>query len=130
MELSTPAILFGSISLLLLAYNNRFTTVAKFIRELYENKKHCNDDQINYQIPILRKRIWVIQRMQICGVIGFILCTGSLFALFFENQLVGKLFFTGSILCLLVSLLLVLWELSISTKALDIMLNDAQKFRK
>ncbi|QTE21687.1 DUF2721 domain-containing protein [Polaribacter cellanae] len=130
MELSTPAILFGSISLLLLTYNNRFTIVVKFIRELYEHKKNFDENQKNYQISILRKRIRIIQRMQICGVIGFILCTGSLFALFFDNQLVGKLFFTGSILCLLISLLLVLWEISLSTKALDIMLNDTTNSKK
>lgn len=130
MDLSTPALLFGSISLLLLAYTNRFTTVARFIRELYENKKNCETVLIDSQIPILRKRIQLIKRMQVFGVTSFILCTGSLFALFFDNQLVGKLFFTLSILSLLVSLLFVLWEVSISTKALDIILDNTQHSKK
>ncbi len=129
MDLSTPALLFGSISLLLLAYTNRFTAVARFIRELHDNKKNCEQVLIDTQIPFLRKRIRLIKRMQVFGVLSFILCTGSLFALFFENQLVGKLFFTVSILLLLVSLLFVLWEVSISTKALDIILDNTQQFK-
>ncbi|MDY7396084.1 DUF2721 domain-containing protein [Aureibaculum sp. 2210JD6-5] len=127
MDVSTPAILFGSISLLLLAYTNRFTAVARFIRELNDNKKNCEKVIVDSQIPILRKRIRLIKRMQVFGVISFILCTGSLFALFFENQLTGKLFFTISILSLLVSLIYVLWEVTISTKALDIILDDTQQ---
>ncbi|MGY0407093.1 MAG: DUF2721 domain-containing protein [Polaribacter sp.] len=127
MNLSTPALLFGSISLLFLAYNNRFSAISKFIRELYESKKKYNEAFINAQIPILRKRIQLIKRMQIFGVTSFIFCTGSLFALFLEYPFVGKLFFTASILSLLISLLFILWEVSISTKVLDNLLNKSQE---
>ncbi|OSY87601.1 II family cellulose-binding protein [Tenacibaculum holothuriorum] len=129
MDVSTPALLFGSISLLLLAYTNRFTAVARFIRELNDNKKNCEKVIVDSQIPVLRKRIKLIKRMQVFGVISFILCTGSLFALFFENQLTGKLFFTVSISSLLISLVYVLWEATISTKALDIILDNTQQHK-
>jgi len=129
MSLSTPALLFGSISLLFLAYTNRFTALSKFIRELSSLSEKGKQAMVWEQIHIVRKRLQLIKNMQISGILSFLLCTGSLFSIFLERQFEGKFFFVLSILTLLVSLVLALWEVSISTKALDNILQHTQQLR-
>lgn len=130
MEISTPALLFGSISLLLLAYTNRFFVIAKLIRDLHKETLKENLIIIQKQIPVLKKRLFLIKYMQVFGVFSFILCTGSLFSIFMNSDLAGKILFAVSVLSLLLSLTFALWEVIISTKALDVILCDVQLEKK
>ena len=124
MDVTTPALLFSSISLLLLAYTNRFFVLAKLVRDLHADWKTTDKTLSRKQIPILRRRLKLIQYMQSFGVFSFLLCTAALFCLFLERLLVGKFFFGFSVIALLVSLSLSLIEVVLSTQALDIVLND------
>ena len=123
MNLTEPAILFGSISLLLLAYTNRFLALAGLVRAL--NK---SDDEIGLQQQIadLRRRIALIKYMQAFGILSFLLCTLSMFAIFLDEVQAGEILFGVSVVALLISLTLSLWEIVISTKALTIVLDGIE----
>lgn len=127
MELGTPALLFGAISLLLLAYTNRFFVTAKLIRDIHEQSRHGMDETTRKQIPNLRLRVQLIRTMQSFGVLSFIFCTISMLCLFVDEILLGKLAFGGSVITLLISLSFSLYEVIISTNALTHVLNDIEK---
>ena len=120
MELTTPAMLFPAISLLLLAYTNRFVVLANIIRQLSRSSEEPYVDLSRRQIANLRKRMTVIRQMQAAGVSAFILCTLCMFALFVHLQLLGHVLFGASLVLLVVSLLLSLFEVQISTQAINI----------
>ncbi len=123
MELSTPALLFGSISLILLAYTNRFHTLASLIREIHSSSNN-GDTLQKEQIPLLRNRLLLVKYMQALGVLSFLLCTTSLFFLFIKMLFLGKLFFLLSVVTLMLSLTISLREVWVSTKALDLVLKE------
>ena len=127
MTLATPALLFGSISLLLLAYTNRFFVLATLIRSLHAESVREPHNIALQQIPNLRLRVRLIKYMQSFGVLSFILCTISLFFLFLDQLEPGKLAFGASVITLLLSLSFSLYEVIISTRALDIVLDDIEK---
>ena len=80
--LTTPALLFPTVSLLLLAYTNRFLTLATIIRSLYDRYHNDGDESLVPQIQNLRYRVYLIRNMQIAGVLSLLLCVLSMFALF------------------------------------------------
>ena len=126
-DITTPALLFPAISLLLLAYTNRFLALATLIRSLH--KKHKENPQkaiIKDQIINLRSRLNLIRNMQIFGVFSFFLCVLSMSLLFFDNVRWGNYLFAASMLTFLISLGLSLRELQISTKALELELSDME----
>ena len=121
MNLTTPALLFPAISLLLLAYTNRFVVLTGVIRSLsVDQKDEASMNLIRRQIGSFRRRLAIIRNMQILGVGSFILCTVSMFALFLGWQLSGEIFFALSLLFLLTSLIFSLLELRISTQAINL----------
>jgi len=123
MDLTTPALLFPAISLLLLAYTNRFLALAQVIRQLHAAREH-ELHLVQLQIPGLELRIRQIQYMQGFGVLSFLLCALSMFALFVDAETAGKVLFGISLLALAVSLILSLWEVLISTNALSVVVSD------
>jgi hypothetical protein len=124
MSLTTPALLFPAISLLLLAYTNRFLTLATIIRQLHPGPNQKVGRLALRQIPGLRYRVRLIQHMQTCGVLSFLLCALSMFALFVGRPSAGQILFGLSLLSLAVSLVVSLIEVLISTNALNIVLED------
>src|SRR5688572_25299235 len=120
MNLTTPALLFPAISLLLLAYTNRFIVLAQLIRHLRERHQENLTDVAIRQIANLRLRITLIRRMQVMGVSSFILCALSMFLVFINMLLLAQYTFGVSIFLLVVSLLFSLYEIAISTKAIEI----------
>jgi len=128
MNLTTPALLFPAISLLLLAYTNRFLTLAQVIRQLNTSADR-SADLVQSQLPGLKRRILLTKYMQSFGVLSFLLCALSMFALFLEAALPGKLLFGTSILTLTLSLVLSLVEVLISTEALSVVVKDLEAAR-
>ncbi|ENO90683.1 hypothetical protein C666_00615 [Thauera linaloolentis 47Lol = DSM 12138] len=128
MNLTTPALLFPAISLLLLAYTNRFLTLAQIIRQL-----NASTDRgaalVQRQLPGLKRRILLTKYMQGFGVLSFLLCALSMFALFLQAELPGKLLFGASILTLALSLVLSLVEVLLSTEALSLVVKDLESAR-
>ncbi|MCF2859037.1 DUF2721 domain-containing protein [Pseudoalteromonas sp. SMS1] len=127
MTLTTPGLLFPAISLLLLAYTNRFLVLAQLIRELNAREGETLRPLVVQQINNLKKRIKLIRLMQAWGVFSFLLCTLSMFALFIEVNLLGIILFGASLCCLIASLILSLYEIHISCDAIEIELNNIEK---
>jgi hypothetical protein len=127
LNLTTPALLFPAISLLLLAYTNRFLTLASLIRELHRGYKANPDDIIIAQISNLRYRVRLIRNMQIYGVLSFFFCVLSMLALFAGLPLLGAYIFGGSLVLLMISLGISLREVFISVDALNYRLSDLEK---
>lgn len=127
LNLTTPALLFPAISLLLLAYTNRFLTLASLIRELHRSYKDNPEDVIIAQISNLRYRVKLIRNMQIYGVSSFFGCVLAMFFLFAGQNRVGGYVFGFSLLLLLVSLGISLREVQVSVDALNYRLSDLEK---
>lgn len=124
LSLTTPALIFPAISLLFLAYTNRFLTLANLTRELYARYKADPDPKIKGQLHNLRYRLSIIRHMQIFGVLAFFGCVLCMFLLFFELERIGKYIFGASLVSLLVSLGLSLRELFVSIDALELQIQD------
>ena len=122
--LTTPALLFPAISLLLLAYTNRYLTLAGLVRDLSDRMTRGPREKLLPQIDNLRRRIYLIRSMQLCGVISFFLCVATMLLIFLGLKEAGEVVFAASLVCLLVSLALSIREISISVKALDIQLSE------
>ncbi len=127
MNLTTPALLFPAISLLLLAYTNRFLVLAQLIRQLHGQYKDDQKEIVVRQIANLRQRITLIRRMQALGVMSFILCAVSMFLVFVRLELVAQYAFGLSIFLLLLSLIFSFYEITISTRAIEIELEDLEQ---
>lgn len=124
--LTTPALLFPAISLLLLAYTNRFLTLANLIRELHKSYKINPEDVLLAQISNLRYRVVLIRNMQAYGIASFFLCVLCMFVLFFGQIIIGKVIFGASLVLLMVSLGLSFREIQVSVGALDYRLRDLE----
>ena len=125
--LTTPALLFPAISLLLLAYTNRFLTIATLIRNLHSKYKEEPDENIWGQIKNLRLRVKLIRNMQALGVLSLLLCVVCMFVIFTGNYKMAEIIFGVSLILLILSLAVSAWEIQISVKALNIQLSDLEK---
>ncbi|MDI9441753.1 MAG: DUF2721 domain-containing protein [Firmicutes bacterium] len=124
MELTTPALLFPAISLLMLAYTNRFVVLAGLVRELYAEYEEEQNEIIARQIENLQTRITVIKYMQIFGALSFFFCVVCMFLLFAGSTILANVVFSLSLILLLISLALLVRELQLSIDALDAHLSD------
>ncbi len=123
-EISTPALLFPAISLLLLAYTNRFLTTGQLIRSLSRQVREHGGHELEGQINNLKRRLELTKWMQFFGVVSMLLCTVSMFALFLGFYDVGKKVFGLSLFTMCLSLFISLWEVYISSNALNLELKD------
>jgi hypothetical protein len=124
--LTTPALLFSAISLILLAYTNRFMAYAQLIRTLYEKFKTNPNDILYGQISNLRKRLYLSKFMQILGVASLFLCVVTMFLIFIGNQILATWIFGIALVLLICSLGVSIYEIQISVKALDLHLSDME----
>lgn len=125
-SINTPALLFPAVSLLMLAYTNRFLTLATIIRNLHEKYKQENNENLLAQISNLRYRVYLIRNMQITGVLSLLLCIVSMFALFQGWVTFSKWSFGIALILMIISMGISLRELQISVGALDLLLEDME----
>ena len=115
----------------MLAYTKPLDHLTNVIRQLSDRDQ---DDTriIERQIDNLRLRLSIIKAMQTCGVAAFLLCAIAMLLVFIGQQAAGEWFFGASLLLLAGSLVLSLWEVNISTKAINIELEkiDQRRSRK
>ncbi len=123
-DLNTPALLFPAISLLLLAYTNRFLAIASLVRTLHRSYQENKEEHLVIQIKSLRRRLLLIRNMQMLGVMSIFFCILSMFVIFAENNLLGKYIFGLSMILMMASLFFSVWELLVSIHALDVELSD------
>jgi hypothetical protein len=124
LNIETPALLFSATTLILLAYTNRFLTIAQLIRELKKSYNKEENKNILLEIKNLNLRLSLIRYMQLMGVLCLFLSVFAMLVLFLGYQLMGIYLFSSSMLCLLISLGLSFWEISISVNALRLHLGD------
>ncbi len=124
--LTTPGLLFSAISLLLLAYTNRFLTLANLIRTLHDQYEETEDKKKKDQIQNLEKRVSLIKNMQLLGIGSLFVSVFCMVALFAGLIIVGKILFGMSLVMLLISLGLSIIEIQISVDALKIQLRDLE----
>ena len=129
--LSEPALLFPAITLLMLAYTNRFLGLATLIRSLHTKWKQIQEERriIHDQIRNLRKRLVLVKQMQATGIMSFFLCVLSMFFIYIKYQNWATGMFGLSLIFLLLSLALSLNEIYISTRALEIELKDMEEVK-
>jgi hypothetical protein len=130
-SINTPALLFPAISLLMLAYTNRFFAIATRVRSLHEEyNRGTNKEIIFLQIKNLRRRLNMIRNMQALGVSSFLCCIICMYCIFRGYMQGAHVLFVISILCLIASLLISLAEIFISTRALELDLSDIEGLEK
>jgi hypothetical protein len=128
MTINTPALLFPAITLLMLAYTNRFLALSTLIRNLHGKYKQGLEDgeQLKGQISNLKKRMILIRRMQALGILSFFFCVLCMFFMFLDYKHGASILFGISLVLLLTSLLFSFSEILISTRALEIELSDME----
>lgn len=125
--INTPALLFPAISLIMLAYTNRFLAISSVIRSLHDKFKNDRESKtLHAQIRNLRYRLMLIRRMQFLGVVSFLFAVFCMYFIFIEQQSLAKIMFAVSILTFVSSLILSLMEIVRSTHALELELSDME----
>ena len=130
MDITTPALLFPAVTLLMLAYTNRFNTLATIIRNLHSKYQTEQNANLLAQITNLRYRVYLIRNMQIFGVLSLLLCIVSMFALFEDWLAVGQWSFTVALILMIISLAISLREVQVSVGALDLLLSELEEEEK
>lgn len=130
-NINTPALLFPAITLLLLAYTNRFLALASLVRKLHDEYKQGEKNNLLIkQIHSLRRRINLVRYMQGLAVLSFLSCVGSMYSIYRNQLQIGSYVFALSLLCLMASLIISLIEITQSTKALELELSDLEDLQK
>ncbi|MBU6158057.1 MAG: DUF2721 domain-containing protein [Bacteroidetes bacterium] len=126
LSINTPALLFPAITLLMLAYTNRFLALASLVRRLHEQYNKEESQNIRRQIASLHVRIRLIRNMQALGVLSFLLCVVTMYLIFIGNTHAAYVLFAMSLISLLLSLIFSLIEIWKSTTAINLELSDME----
>ncbi len=129
-DITTPALLFPAITLLMLAHTNRFLALANLVRQfrtLYDEKP---DDRVFKQIENFQKRLNILKYTQFVSVLSFLFCVICMFIFFLNKMLLADITFAISLLLMMASLILSLWEIYLSVDALKVELGDIDRERK
>lgn len=127
LELTTPAILFSTISVLMLAYTNRFLAVARLIRDLHDRYLLAPSELTLKQIKNLKRRVILIRNMQLLAIASLLMSVVCMFLLFSEeDQVVTKIIFSMSLILMSISLSFSVWEIFISINALKLEISDIE----
>lgn len=127
LTLITPTFLFSAISLILLAFTNRFLSYAQLVRTLKDRYMEDQSAITHAQIMNLRKRLILTKNMQMFGVASLLMCVVTMFLIYIGFQQISAFVFGLAIILLIISLTLSVWEIQISAKSLEIYLGDMEK---
>tara|TARA_R110001583_G_scaffold51378_1_gene160486 strand:+ start:2274 stop:2681 length:408 start_codon:yes stop_codon:yes gene_type:complete len=126
LTLTTPALLFSAISLIMLAYTNRFLAYAAVIRNLHREYLEKNEKSLIHQIKNLKLRINLTRWMQIFGISSLLLCVLTMFLIYVGQQVIAVWVFGIALILLIISLLLLIKEIQISAQALNVHISDIE----
>ena len=127
LTLTTPTLLFSAVSLILLAYTNRFLSYAQLVRVLKEQYVEKHSEVTAAQIANLRKRLYLTRSMQVLGISSLFFCVVAMFLIYIRLFDPAVYVFGLALLLLIASLGISIWEIQISVKALEIHLEDMEK---
>lgn len=126
LTLTTPALLFSAISLIMLAYTNRFLAYAAVVRNLHDKYLLNKDQSIIKQIENIKKRLYLTRSMQIFGISSLLLCVLTMFLIYIKQHIIAIWVFGIALLLLIISLALLIREIQISVKALEHHISDIE----
>lgn len=126
LTLTTPALLFSAISLIMLAYTNRFLAYAAVVRNLHDKYLQSKDKAIIKQIENLKKRLYLTRSMQIFGISSLLLCVLTMFLIYIEQHLIAVWVFGVALILLILSLAFLIREIQISVQALEHHISDIE----
>lgn len=127
LTISTPALLFPAVSLLFLAYTNRFLHLAALVRQLHRDWVERQDDCLRAQIDNMRKRLALIRWMQLLGAVSILLCVVAMVAVMLEADFIGWFTFLAALLFMGGSLVCLILEIACSGGALKILLDRVER---
>ena len=130
LSLTTPSLLFSAISLLMLAYTNRFLSYAQLVRNLKEKVIEDKSSVALPQIANLRKRLNLIQSMQVYGIMSLLLSVVSMFFIYIKMYNAAGYIFGIALILLIVSLAICVREIQISMRSLNLHLHDMEEIEK
>ena len=119
LTLTTPALLFSAISLIMLAYTNRFLAYAAVVRNLHDKYLQKKDQVLIKQIKNLKKRLYLTRSMQIFGITSLLLCVFTMFLIYIEQHTIAVWVFGLALILLILSLAFLIREIQISVQALE-----------
>lgn len=128
LTLTTPALLFSAISLIMLAYTNRFLAYAAVIRNLHDKYLEKKNDSLLRQIQNLKKRLQLTKWMQIFGISSLLLCVLTMFLIYVDELLIATYVFGFALILLILSLTLLIKEIHISNQALQHHIADIEEY--
>lgn len=126
LTLTTPALLFSAISLIMLAYTNRFLAYAAVIRNLHDKYMQHKDKTFIKQIKNIKQRLYLTRSMQIFGITSLLLCVLTMFLIYIKQQTIAVWAFGIALVLLIISLALLIKEIQISVKALEHHISDIE----
>jgi hypothetical protein len=129
-DLTTPALFFSAISLLMLAFTNRFLALAQLVRNLSDQYREKPTKRILSQIQNLRKRLHLIRSMQVTGILSLLICVVCMFLIYIDKITIAEYLFGLAMGLLVISLAFSVREIVISVRALDLHLSDIEKAEK
>ena len=129
LTLTTPTLLFSAVSLILLAYTNRFLSYAQLVRVLKEQYVQHRSEVTAAQIANLRRRLYLTRSMQVLGISSLFFCVVAMFLIYIRLFDPAVYIFGLALLLLIASLGVSIWEIQISVKALEIHLEDMEKVK-
>ncbi|MBX2891667.1 MAG: DUF2721 domain-containing protein [Saprospiraceae bacterium] len=130
LPIQTPALLFPAVSLLLIAYTNKFLAIANLIRKLVSDYEHNKQHHLFSQIHSLRRRLMLIRWMQVFGVASILVCVVTMFFIYEGWQIWAKILFALSLLLMMASLVISLMEIFLSAGALRVLLRELEEMEK
>jgi Protein of unknown function (DUF2721) len=128
--ITTPALLFSTVSLLYIGYTNRFMSIAHLVRSLKDKFLESHDESLLRQISNLRRRIVLIRNMQLQGISALFCSVLSIIAIYFKHQHTGEFFFGFGLILLSMSMIAAVREILISVDALNIELSQIEELRE
>ncbi|MFN0034713.1 MAG: DUF2721 domain-containing protein [Saprospiraceae bacterium] len=127
LNIQTPALLFPAVSLLIIAYTNKFLAIASLIRKLVADYEERQKHDLLKQIRSLRRRLMLIRWMQVCGVASILLCVITMYFVHEGWQVWAKILFAASLLLMMASLVISMIEIVLSAGALRVLLRDLEE---
>lgn len=123
-DISTPAIVFPALSVLMLAYTNRFIAISKRVRSLHEEYLSESSQVIYRQISVMHKRLTYIRNMQILAIFGFLINVISIFLILLNIEVIATYMFATSLIFIVASLGVAMLEIYHSVNALSLQLDE------
>ncbi len=124
LDITTPAMVFPAMSIMVLAYTNRFIAISNRVRSLHSHYQLSKDEAHAAQIKLLLKRLMLIRNMQAAGITGFLFSVLSIAAILLKLNTAALILFGISLLCLSASLCLSFAEIYLSVHAMKVLLDQ------